>query len=110
VTTVRSRLPMLGSRVGKTSLGMVRVLSVSGDQRVRGAELSKIKRLVRKRSGGWCECTQCRQSTPLPAAEFDHVVPLWEGGGDGIDNFQHLSRDCHLRKSATEHRRRLGID
>jgi 5-methylcytosine-specific restriction enzyme A len=106
----RGRLAMLRPRVGLAQLGTARVLTVSGTQRLRGRELRKIKQLVAKRSGGWCECSECRHGSPLPAEEFDHVVPLWEGGGDGIDNFQHLARACHLRKSAEENRRRLGLD
>lgn len=69
-----------------------------------------IKRAVRKRSRGWCECTACRRSgAPLPAAEFDHVIPLWEGGTNDLGNWQHLAIDCHKAKSAAETRRRLGI-
>lgn len=106
-----NRLRMLGPSVATTKLGTARTLTVSGSQRVRGAELRRLQRLVAKRSRGLCECADCQRSGfPLPAAEFDHIVPLWEGGGDGLDNLQHLSVDCHKCKSAAEHRRRLGLD
>jgi 5-methylcytosine-specific restriction protein A len=86
------------------------MLTVSGTQRLRGKEMTKLKRAVAKRSGGYCECLACSQGSRLPAEEFDHIVPLWDGGGDGLDNLQHLNRECHARKTAEENRRRLGLD
>jgi 5-methylcytosine-specific restriction protein A len=73
--------------------------------------MARLKAQVRKRSGGLCECAQCqRLGQRLPADEYDHTVPLWEGGGDGLDNLRHLNRDCHLRKTREDERRRLGLD
>lgn len=107
----RPPLKMLGSRIPAAKLSRVRVLTTGADQRIRGHELGVIKRRVRRRSGGWCECATCRHAPrPLPAQEYDHIVPLWEGGGNEFSNWQHLNSDCHKRKTAEEHRRRLGID
>jgi 5-methylcytosine-specific restriction protein A len=109
--TKAPRLVMLGPRVARASLATARVLTVSGTQRLRGHALAKLKRQVAKRSGGLCECADCRHSgAPLPAEEFDHDTPLWDGGGDGIDNLRHLNGDCHKRKTDRENRRRLGLD
>jgi 5-methylcytosine-specific restriction endonuclease McrA len=106
----RQRLAMLGGRVATASIASAPVLTTRW-QRPTSAELAAIRRQIVRRSGGWCECTPCRQSGhPLPAEEFDHLIPLWEGGGNGLENWQHLNRQCHLTKSATEARRRLGID
>jgi 5-methylcytosine-specific restriction protein A len=101
---------MLGARIAVAKLGRVRVMTTGADQRIRGHELGAIKRKVAKRSQGWCECTLCRHSgQPLPAQEYDHVIPLWEGGGNEFANWQHLNGECHKRKTAEEARRRLGL-
>jgi 5-methylcytosine-specific restriction protein A len=106
----RRPLTMLGARVPAARLAKVEVLT-GASQRLRGRELAAIKRRVGKRSRGLCECTSCQQSGhPLPAQEYDHRIPLWEGGGNGIDNWQHLNRTCHATKTAAEHRRRLGLE
>jgi 5-methylcytosine-specific restriction protein A len=105
------RLTMLGPRMRIAQLGRVRVLTTGADQRIRGYELGAIKRKIARRSRGWCECALCRHSEhPLPAQEYDHIVPLWEGGGNEFANWQHLNGDCHKRKTAAEARRRLGIE
>lgn len=107
-----ARLATLHPRVRTANLARVRT-ATTAERRIvpNSAAHRAIKRAVAKRSRGWCECTQCQQSrAPLPAEEFDHVVPLWEGGGNGLGNWQHLNRECHKRKSAAEARRRLGIE
>jgi 5-methylcytosine-specific restriction endonuclease McrA len=106
-----ARLTTLGPRVARASVQRVRTIT-TGDQRIVPNSIAHkaIKRAIRARSQGWCECTSCAQSgAPLPAHEFDHRVPLWEGGGNELGNWQHLSRDCHRAKSASEARRRLGL-
>src|SRR6187399_109258 len=106
-----ARLTMLSPRVGTARLSRVRSLTVSGSQRLRGGEIRKLKRMVAKRSGGQCECARCQANgSRLPAQEFDHIIPLWEGGGDSLDNLAHLNRDCHARKTRADERRRLGLD
>ena len=35
-------------------------------------------------------------------AEIDHIVALWSGGKDALDNLQTLCRRCHLGKSVSE--------
>jgi 5-methylcytosine-specific restriction enzyme A len=107
-----ARLATLGSRVGTVSLARVPGMTTAS-RRVgnNSAEHRAIKRAVAKRSRGWCECVACQQSGhPLPAQEFDHATPLWDGGNNDLGNWQHLNRECHKRKSAAEARRRLGID
>jgi 5-methylcytosine-specific restriction protein A len=102
---------MLGARVPLASIASVRTLTVSGSQRLRGGDMRRLKRMVAKRSGGLCECGECqRLGRRLPADEFDHIVPLWEGGGDSLDNLWHLNRACHAKKTAAELKRRLGLD
>jgi 5-methylcytosine-specific restriction protein A len=105
-----TRLSMIRPTVRTVSLAAVRPLTVSGSQRLRGREMARLKGQVRRRSGGLCECSDCAHlGQRLPADEFDHIVPLWEGGGDGLDNLAHLNRDCHARKTRADERRRLGL-
>ena len=46
-------------------------------------------------------CAAC--DVLLPATfEVDHVVPLWQGGADAVDNCQPLCPNCHAEKTQTE--------
>ena len=36
----------------------------------------------------------------------DHIVPLWEGGGNDDDNLQAICANCHSEKSILEAARR----
>ena len=47
-------------------------------------------------------CAACRDAA---AVEADHIVPLGEGGADGLGNMQGLCRRCHRLKSAADKRR-----
>ncbi|MBN1527892.1 MAG: HNH endonuclease [Thermoleophilaceae bacterium] len=47
------------------------------------------------RDGG--RCAECGSSFDL---QYDHVIPLALGGGDGVDNLQLLCADCNRRKGA----------
>lgn len=106
------RLVSLRPRVQRASMQRVQPLTTAAARIVAGSAAHReIKRAVTRRSQGNCECTRCQQSgAPLPAHEFDHRIPLWEGGGNELGNWQHLNRDCHKAKSAAEARRRLGLD
>lgn len=106
------RLTSLPARVGRASLQRVRPMTTA-DFRIanNSAAHRAIKRAVARRSQGKCECTRCQHSGhPLPAQVFDHRVPLWEGGGNDLGNWQHLNGDCHKAKSRAEARRRLGLE
>lgn len=93
-------------------LARVRTLTTADARLVPGSAAHReIKRTVARRSGGWCECNECRRSgAPLPAKDFDHVTPLWEGGTNDLGNWQHLNPDCHKKKTAAEARRRMGLE
>lgn len=106
-----ARVPTLGNRLQTANLQRAKPLTTALARLVPGGrEERAIKRAIAKRSGGWCECTACRRSgVPLAAAEFDHVIPLWEGGTNDLWNWAHLARPCHKAKTAEEARRRLGL-
>jgi hypothetical protein len=46
------------------------------------------------------KCASCEDELDEP--EFDHIVALCKGGGDGVANLQALCKECHARKSKSE--------
>lgn len=46
-------------------------------------------------------CNVCRCILP-PSFQIDHVVPLWQGGDDTIENSQSLCGTCHANKTQRE--------
>lgn len=58
------------------------------------------KRLVRERFG---ECCGCGCKEPLEGRiHYDHVLPLWLGGSNELDNFAPLKAHHHIAKTAKE--------
>lgn len=54
-------------------------------------------------------CVECLKTGRIAAAEeWDHIVPLADGGLDTPDNLQGLCHECHSAKSAAEARARSG--
>lgn len=48
-------------------------------------------------------CAECERTGRVAAAEeLDHVVPLWNGGGDDESNWAGLCVPCHRAKTARE--------
>jgi 5-methylcytosine-specific restriction endonuclease McrA len=54
-----------------------------------------VRLAVFERDGG--RCVECSSGFDL---QYDHVIPLALGGGDGVDNIQLLCGDCNRRKGA----------
>lgn len=73
-----------------------------------------VKREAAARSGGVCECHKMSEDIrghfpkvcDRPAAEFDHVLADTLGGKPTLDNCAHLSKPCHLIKTATDQKAR----
>ena len=60
-------------------------------------------------------CVECYKSGKVnPASEIDHILPLFKGGTDDLDNLQALCDDCHNTKTASDMGHRIkpeiGID
>lgn len=53
-----------------------------------------IRREVWRRDGG--RCRECKSNKKL---EFDHIIPISEGGGSTARNIQLLCEKCNRRKS-----------
>lgn len=69
---------------------------------------SHAKFRVWQRDHGKCavcgrQCTDWRETDDW---EADHIIPLKDGGGFGLDNLQTLCRGCHRKKTARENRER----
>jgi 5-methylcytosine-specific restriction protein A len=63
-----------------------------------GSREQKVNRHVMLRDDGRCHVCGC-----YGADEVDHVVPLAEGGGDGMDNRAPIHAEpCHREKTQAE--------
>lgn len=73
-------------------------------QRMRGRKLQeRNERLARANP----LCVRCRAKGIVRAAtEWDHIVPLEQGGADDESNLQGLCATCHAEKTAEERRER----
>ena len=82
------------------------VRGVSTQPRVRGlTRKNRNARLARRNP----LCVMCSEAGRTEAAtEWDHVVPLVDGGLDHESNLQGLCHPCHANKTAAEQRGRRG--
>ncbi len=101
----KGRLTPLGSRIAPLKARGAQVLK-AGDVRLRGSGLqARNRRLFRKNP----LCVACAaQGRVAPVDEWDHVIPLWEGGHDVEENIQGLCHGHHEQKTAEEAKRRGG--
>lgn len=65
----------------------------------------QVRAIVRRRDHG--ACAKCGSDTDWQW-EADHILPLIDGGGFGLDNLQTLCLPCHRAKTAREARERAA--
>jgi len=94
VATLKPKITKIDTRLG----------TAPTTQRIRGWQLTKIRRRIGIRDGYTCQA--CGGVTV--AGEVDHVMPLHLGGAEGDENRQWLCKDCHSAKSAQEEKGRGG--
>jgi 5-methylcytosine-specific restriction protein A len=73
-------------------------------ERIRGS--ARVKRNARL---AWAKplCVECeKQGRVSVVEEWDHIVPLWDGGADHETNLQGLCKPHHDAKTALEAARR----
>jgi len=78
------------------------------DNRIRGrAHQTRRDRLYRRHP--LCVMCEREEGRVTEAVEWDHIIPLWEGGLDVEANLQGLCRLHHLAKSRGEYKRRAAV-
>lgn len=60
-----------------------------------GFTKKEFKSLCRKLN---CRCLKCTEIFPIEKLTADHIVPLFVGGSDSIENIQPLCRSCNSSK------------
>src|SRR5262245_14132736 len=69
--------------------------------RLKGRHLQKANALIKMRDKHLCQaCLQ--QGRVTIGVEVDHIVPLYQGGGDDDSNKQLLCVPCHKAKTKRE--------
>jgi uncharacterized protein YdaU (DUF1376 family) len=61
--------------------------------RTKGQHTAEQWKFLVKFCGG--KCVKCASDDPITK---DHIVPLYQGGSDGIDNIQPMCTECNVRK------------
>jgi 5-methylcytosine-specific restriction endonuclease McrA len=95
MATLRGTMPMLQHRAPEQVV-----------ERLRGGALTRLRKRLMARSGGLCECPECRDGYPikltLATMEADHIVALHRGGTNAFANYRALHVDCHARITAQQ--------
>jgi 5-methylcytosine-specific restriction endonuclease McrA len=45
-----------------------------------------------------CRCVMCGAQMEASEIQKDHIIPIYQGGSDGIENLQPLCRPCNTSK------------
>lgn len=94
LTTLKPKVQTIDTRKGASV----------ATERIRGAELQRIRERILLRDDYTCQVCG-RVSVHL---EIDHVKPLHLGGAEADSNRQSICRWCHEQKSAREAKGRPG--
>lgn len=99
----------LKPRVAPLDLRRVQPLTVRDQRNLSSYRWQQLRLRILRAANGVCQCAKCKATGQLrPAHEVDHIVPVWDGGGEGDANLQAINRECHKAKTADEARRRGG--
>lgn len=74
----------------------------NGSSRTSAAEWKRLHRLAKHRIPYLCAQCGAEPVTGRGGLELDHIIPVAEGGTDGLDNLQWLCPSCHAEKSRRE--------
>ncbi|MFO0448249.1 MAG: HNH endonuclease signature motif containing protein [Pseudomonadota bacterium] len=99
----------LKPRVAPLDLRRVQPLTIRDQRNLSSAAWQRTRLRILREANGTCQCQECKSTGRLrPAHEVDHIVPVWEGGGEDDANLQAINRQCHKAKTADEAKRRGG--
>lgn len=77
-----------------------RVKRIVEQKRITGGSLQKIRQQQFTQSP---LCAECAKNNRVTIATIsDHLIPLWMGGSESIDNRQSLCLSCHDKKTKEE--------
>jgi 5-methylcytosine-specific restriction endonuclease McrA len=65
----------------------------------------KERKLLRKKQAK--HCNSCPRFLDVHEFHVDHIIPLFEGGPDSLDNKQAICITCHSKKTRKEISRRM---
>lgn len=104
-----SRIPRIADRLSAAPARIPSPAAAPTYGRGRGGRpWRRLRDQVLKRDGYECQpCKRMRRATL--AREVDHIVPLFQGGGEGDENLQAICKDCHDAKTQREARQGRGI-
>lgn len=80
----------------------------NGSSRTSAAEWKRLHRLAGRHLPYWCAYCGAEPVTGRGGLELDHIIPVAEGGTDGLDNLQWLCASCHAEKSRRESARGIS--
>ena len=88
------------------SLGATAKWGQTDGQKNRSKRLADSRKLGRHTPADWqtlketfgFRCLMCGRNSPEVELVRDHIIPVYQGGSDGIDNIQPLCRSCNASK------------
>jgi 5-methylcytosine-specific restriction protein A len=99
------KLKTLKPRIANVDTSIARSQPM-GTPRIRGRALMVRNNRLSMRKPLCVECEKV--DVVRVGTQWDHIIPLWEGGADHESNMQHLCDECHEIKTTEEAKRRAG--
>jgi 5-methylcytosine-specific restriction endonuclease McrA len=95
-------LPILTMYLEKDSISKLFYNSgnKSNSNKVIRSKLNETKKKVVASSQQWT-CSTCKQILDA-SYEIDHIIPLYKGGNNDLNNLQALCRNCHGQKTIND--------
>jgi 5-methylcytosine-specific restriction enzyme A len=95
-------LPILTMYLEKDSISKLFYNSSkkSNSNQVIRSRLNETKKKVVASSQQWT-CSTCKQLLDA-SYEIDHIIPLYKGGNNDLNNLQALCRNCHGQKTIND--------
>jgi 5-methylcytosine-specific restriction enzyme A len=92
-------LPIVTMYLEKDSITKI-FYNSNNSNKVLRSKLNETKKKVIASSQQWT-CNGCKQILDA-SYEIDHILPLYKGGNNDLNNLQALCRNCHGQKTITD--------